>query len=452
MSDAIRVLVVDDEPVLRELFQEQLGGRGFAVTTAVDGQEGLDLLRAQAFDVVVLDLRMPRMDGLSLLRKMREEEMESEVIILTANAELDTAIEAMKLGAFDYLAKPCRLTEMEVVVRKAFDRRQLTRENRALRRMVAQREAAPTLIAQSPAMRRVLADVEKVAATESPVLIQGESGSGKELIARSIVARSERAGRPFLAVNCGAFQDELLESELFGHEKGAFTGAVAQKHGLFEVADGGTLFLDEVGEMSTAMQAKLLRVLEEGQIRRVGGTRVLKVNVRVLAATNKVLAQEVEAGRFRKDLFYRLNVLSLTLPPLCERSEDIPLLIAHFMGRQVGRRRPKRLSEEALALLTRYPWPGNVRELENLVERLMVFSEGEVIEAADLPPAVRTPAPRPAAAAPNGDAPASLKDVERVHIAMVLAHTGGNKSRAARVLGIDVKTLASKIKTYGLDT
>ena len=451
MSEAIRVLVVDDEPVLREMFQEHLVDRGFSVTAAADGQEGLDLLRVRGFDVVVLDLHMPRLDGLSLLRKMREEEMEGEAIILTANAEMDTAIEAMKLGAFDYLAKPCRLNEMEVVIRKAFDRRQMARENRALRRMVAQREAAPTLISQSPAMRKTLADVDKVAGTDSPVLIQGESGTGKELIARTIVARSERAGRAFLAVNCGAFQDELLESELFGHEKGAFTGAVSQKHGLFEVADGGTLFLDEVGEMSTAMQAKLLRVLEDGEIRRVGGTRVLKVNVRVLAATNKDLAQEVEGGRFRKDLFYRLNVLSLGLPPLRERPEDIPLLIAHFMGRQAGRRPPKRLSEEVLALLIRYAWPGNVRELENLVERLVVFSEGEVIEAADLPPAIRTPAPAPPSAAAGPLEPQSLKEVERLHIAKILAQTGGNKSRAARVLGIDVKTLASKIRAYGLD-
>jgi len=448
MGDAVRVLVVEDEPVLRGLYQDNLQEHGFAVTAAADGQEGLELLRAQAFDVVLLDLNMPRLDGLGLLRHMRAEDMEAEAIVLTATSELETAIEAMKLGAFDYLTKPARLHEMEVVIRKAFDRRQMARENRALRRIVAQREGAPTLIAQSPAMRRLLADVDKVAAADSPVLIQGESGTGKELIARGIVHKSARAGKVFLALNCGAFQDALLESELFGHEKGSFTGALAQKHGLFEVADGGTLFLDEVGEMSTAMQAKLLRVLEEGEIRRVGGTRVAKVNVRVITATNKDLAHEVDAGRFRKDLYYRLNVLSLTLPPLRERPGDIPLLIAHFMGRLAGRRPAKRLSEEALGLLTGYAWPGNIRELENLVERLVVFSENEVIEVADLPPTIRAPAAAAADAA-EGE-PQSLKDAERIHIAKVLAHCAGNKSRAARILGIDIKTLSAKIKTYGL--
>jgi DNA-binding NtrC family response regulator len=450
MREPIRVLVVDDDAALRDLFQENLEVRGCIVKCAADGQEGLDLLRAQAFDVVLLDLNMPRLNGMSLLRKMKEEEMEAEAIILTGHAELETAIEAMKLGAFDYLTKPCRTHEMEVVIRKAFDRRQMARENRALRRMVAQREEAPTLIAQSPAMRRVLADVEKVAGADGSVLILGESGTGKELIARTIVQQSERNGKPFLAVNCGAFQDELLESELFGHERGSFTGAVAQRHGLFEVAHGGTLLLDEVAEMSTAMQAKLLRVLEDGEIRRVGSTRVQKVDVRVIAATNKDLAQEVEGGRFRKDLFYRLHVLTLTLPPLRERPEDIPILIAHFMGRAAGRRAPRRLSEEALEILIRYHWPGNIRELENVVARLVVFSENDVIGASDLPPALRTPAPAPGA---HGEPePQSLKQVERLHIAQVLGQCGGNKSRAARVLGIDIKTLASKIKNYGLST
>jgi DNA-binding NtrC family response regulator len=450
MSESIRVLVVDDDPALRELFQENLEVRGCAVKSAADGQEGLDLLRTQAFDVVLLDLNMPRLNGMSLLHKMKEEEMEAEAVILTGHAELETAIEAMKLGAFDYLTKPCRIDEMEVVIRKAFDRRQMARENRALRRMVAQREQAPALIAQSPAMRKVLADVDKVAGADSPVLVLGESGTGKELIARAIVHKSERGGKPFLAVNCGAFQDELLESELFGHEKGAFTGAVAQRHGLFEVAHGGTLLLDEVGEMSTAMQAKLLRVLEDGEIRRVGSARVQKVDVRVIAATNKDLAQEVDSGRFRKDLFYRLHVLTLTLPPLRERPEDIPILIAHFMGRTAGRRPPKRLSEEALNLLSRYPWPGNIRELENVVARLVVFCEKDVIEASDLPQGVRVPARPPAA--PGEPEPQSLKQVERLHIAQVLSQCGGNKSRAARVLGIDIKTLASKIKNYGIST
>ena len=448
MSQGIRVLIVDDEPAIRIAFQENLELRGFAVASAADGQEGLDLLRAQAFDVVLLDLKMPRLDGLALLRKIKEEEMEAEAIILTAHADVDTAIEAMKLGAFDYLTKPCRLHEMEVVLRKAHERRQLARENRALRRMVAQRDEAPTLIAQSAVMRKVLADVDKVAGADRPVLILGESGTGKELIARAIVRKSARAGGPFLAVNCGAFQDELLESELFGHEKGAFTGAVAQRPGLFEVAHGGTLLLDEVGEMSTAMQAKLLRALEEGEIRRVGSTRVQKVNVRVIAATNRELAREVEGGRFRQDLFYRLHVLTLTLPPLRERPEDIPLLIAHFMGRLARRRPPKRLSEEALERLTRYAWPGNIRELENLVERLVIFSDHEVIGVADLPPDIRAPAPLPGAAA-EGEL-RSLKQVERAHIAKILFQCGGNKSQAARVLGIDIKTLASKIKAYGL--
>jgi DNA-binding NtrC family response regulator len=455
MTEPIRVLVVDDDPELRDFLREHLEEHGCAISTAPDGQAGWQILRSQGFDVALVDLVMPRLDGLDLLRRLKEEEEGGpEVIILTGHAELDTAVEALKLGACDYLRKPCHPPELAVVIRKAWERRRLSQENRALKRMVAQRLEGPVLIAESPAMRGIMRDVKKVAATDSPVLIQGESGTGKELIARAIVQQSARAGRVFLTVNCGAFQDELLESELFGHERGAFTGAVAQKPGLFEVAHGGTLFLDEVGEMSPAMQAKLLRVLEEGEIRRVGGTRVLRVDVRVLAATNRDLERETIAGRFRKDLFYRLHVLSLALPPLRERREDIPILIAHFMERLARRRPPKQVSGEALGLLVDHAWPGNVRELENLMERLVVFSEGEVIEVADLPVAIRAPGAARAAGeaespSPRDEAEAlSLKEVERRHIAAVLARSRGNRAKAARLLGIDVKTLYNKLRTY----
>ncbi|MGB4781649.1 sigma 54-interacting transcriptional regulator, partial [Candidatus Methylomirabilis sp.] len=411
---------------------------------AGSGEEALEQLRAREFDVVLLDLKMPGIGGMEALRRIRESGTSAEVVILTGHPDVDSAINAMKLGAYDYLTKPFKLSELEEVLRRAAERKRLREENTALRRMVAQREPAPIMIGQSPAIASLLATVRRIAPSEASVLIQGESGTGKSLVAKAIHAASPRASGPFLIINCSGFQDPLLESELFGHEKGAFTGATSVKQGLFEVAGSGTLLLDEVGEMSPAMQAKLLQVLDTKELRRVGGTRVHRADVRIIAATNKDLAQEVRTGRFREDLYYRLNVVSLTLPSLRERKEDIPLLIEHFLRQfRVTGQKAKTVFPEAMPLLADYPWPGNVRELANTIERLLILSSGDVISLEDLPPNIRFPS-----GLTGG--PASLVEMERLHLIRVLDHTGGKKMQAARLLGIDLKTLNSKIKRYNI--
>jgi DNA-binding NtrC family response regulator len=443
-AGSIRVLVVDDERPTRLLMEKELPRAGYVVTSAESGEEALEQVRAQEFDVILLDLKMPGIGGMEALRRIRESGASSEVVILTGHPDVDSAIAAMKLGAYDYLTKPFKLSELEEVLRRAAERRQLRQENTALRRMVTQREPAPLVVGQGQAITALLATVRRIASSEATVLIQGESGTGKGLVARTIHEASPRAGGPFLVINCSGFQDQLLESELFGHERGAFTGAIAAKQGLFEVAGGGSLLLDEVGEMSPAMQAKLLQVLDTREMRRVGGTRVHRVDVRVIAATNKDLAQEVRAGRFREDLYYRLNVVSLTVPPLRERKEDIPLLIDHFMKHfGAAGSAGKMLSPEARQLLMDYAWPGNVRELANIIERLLILTPGQVIAPEDLPADIRF-----------GGGPArgasSLVEMERLHLARVLKETGGKKMQAARLLGIDIKTLNKKIKDYGI--
>ncbi len=447
-GEPIRVLVVDDERPIRFLLEKELPRAGCAVTVAESGEGALEQLRAQDFNVVLLDLKMPGIGGMEALRRVRESGVSAEVVVLTGHPDVSSAIEAMKLGAYDYLTKPFKLAEVEVVLRRAAERKRLQKENAALRQMVAQREISPPIQGRSPAIAAILEIVERVAPTDASILIEGESGTGKGLVAQAIHRGSARAGGPFLAINCGGFQDPLLESELFGHEKGAFTGASSAKEGLFEVADGGTLFLDEVGEMSPAMQAKLLQVLDSRQLRRVGGTRLHRVDVRIVAATNKTLAEEVREGRFREDLYYRLNVVNLVVPPLRERKEDIPLLAEHFLAAmQVSGRKAKGVSPEAMRCLADYSWPGNVRELANMIERLIILTRGQVIEVKDLPPTLRGGA----SAAPAATAmPVSLSDMERLHIARILAETGGKKMRAARLLGIDLKTLNKKIKDYGI--
>ncbi|MFB3818354.1 MAG: sigma-54-dependent transcriptional regulator [Candidatus Methylomirabilales bacterium] len=451
MAEGIRVLAVDDERPTRFLMERELPRSGFAVTPAESGEEALDRLREREFDVVLLDLNMPGIGGMETLRRIRESGTAAEVVVLTGYPDVGSAIEAMKLGAYDYLTKPFKLAEVEVVLRRAADRKRLQKENLALRRMVAQRGGQKLLVGKSAAMEQVLRTVNRIAATDANVLIEGESGTGKGLVAQSIHRQSRRAEAAFLAINCSGFQDALLESELFGHEKGAFTGATSPKPGLFEVADGGTLFLDEVGEMSPAMQAKLLQVLDSRELRRVGGTRVTRVDVRIIAATNKRLADEVQAGRFREDLYYRLNVVGVTMPPLRDRKDDIPLLVEHFLDRHRTSVGPaKSMAPEAMRALTEYAWPGNVRELSNIVERLAILTPGAVIGPEDLPVSLRG-APRAAAApAPSPDVPPSLSEVEREHIARVLAHTRGKKMQAARLLGIDLKTLNKKIKDYSI--
>ncbi len=446
MGGEVRVLAVDDEEPIRILLKEELSRRGYQVTVAAEGESALRLLADNHFDAVLLDLKMPGIDGMEVLRRVKGEGLGTEVLILTGHADVDSAIAAMKLGAFDYLTKPFRLAEVDLALQKAVERTRLSRENLALRTIVERHEAFPEIVGTSPEIRSVLGTVTKVAPSDSTVLIQGESGTGKELVARAIHLHSLRTDKPFLAINCGAFQDELLESELFGHEKGAFTGATGLKHGLFEVAEGGALFLDEVGEMSSAMQVKLLRVLDTGEVRRVGSNKILRVNVRIISASNKNLRQSVEEGRFRSDLFYRLNVVTLTLPPLRERPGDIPLLVAHIMRRlEREGQKPRRFSSEAVEALMTYPWPGNIRELENVVERVLLLAEKEEIAPEDLPLASPSPVSAPP---PEEDmAMLTLEEVERQHILRVLAHCGGNKSLAARRLGIDVKTLRKKATT-----
>jgi len=443
-TGAITVLVVDDERPTRLLMEKELPRAGFAVTCSESGEEALERLRAREFDVILLDLKMPGIGGMEALRRIRDSGASAEVVVLTGHPDVDSAINAMKLGAFDYLTKPFKLAEVEEVLRRAAERRRLQQENTALRRMVSQREPAAVIIGQGKAVAALMATVKRIAPTDANVLILGESGTGKGLVAEAIHAASPRATGPFLVINCSGFQDQLLESELFGHEKGAFTGATTAKQGLFEVAERGTLLLDEVGEMSPAMQAKLLQVLDTREMRRVGGTRVHRVDVRIIAATNKDLAQEVRAGRFREDLYYRLNVVSLTLPSLRERREDIPLLVEHFLRQfRVTGQKLKTISPEAMQSLVDYPWPGNVRELANTTERQMILTPGDVIGLEDLPPNIRAPG------GPAGG-PASLAEMERLHLTRVLAHTRGRKMQAARLLGIDLKTLNSKIKRYSI--
>ncbi len=442
----MRVLVVDDEEPFRILMESELGRMGHTVQCVKSGEEALQALAAQDVEVVLLDLKMPGLGGMETLTRMKDGGIAAEVIILTGHPDIDDAIQAMKLGAYDYLTKPARLAEVEELLKRAAEKKQLQRENVALRRMVAQTEGAPLILGRGQAVRALLDTIRRIGPSDANVLIQGETGTGKGLVARAIHHESQRSARPFLALNCSAFQDQLLESELFGYERGAFTGAVHAKPGLFEVADGGTLVLDEVGEMSPAMQAKLLQVLDVGELRRVGGTRTISVNVRILAATNKDLAEEARAGRFRQDLHYRLNVISVSLPPLRQRKEDVPLLIEHFLQQfRLPGRPVKVVSQEAQRLLVDYPWPGNIRELANTLERLVILAPGPIIGPDDLPPNIR--APQQALAGVDArDLP--LYEMERRHILRVLERTQGKKAEAARLLGIHLKTLNRKLRQY----
>jgi DNA-binding NtrC family response regulator len=442
------VLVVDDEKPTRVLMERELPQTGCVVVTAQSGEEALEILSRQDFDVVLLDLKMPGLGGMATLRRLRSSGNPAEVVVLTGHPEVESAIEAMKLGAYDYLIKPFKLSEVEAVLRRAAEKRRLQEENIALRRIVGQGDAAAVILGESQAMRSLLEMVQRVAASPAPVLILGETGTGKGLIARAIHQASPRTDHPFLVINCSAFQDQLLESELFGHERGAFTGAISAKAGLFEVADRGSVFLDEVAEMSPAMQAKLLQVLDTGELRRVGGTRLRQVDTRIFGATNKDLEQEFHAGRFREDLFFRLNVVSLAVPPLRDRKEDIPRLAEHFLDQfRLPGQQPKSLSSEALQLLTEYSWPGNVRELANTIERLVLLVPGTIIEPEDLPPNIRPSVDLPPQ---EGDVPLPLTEVERLSIMRALRYTGGKKAPAARLLGIDVKTLTHKIQRYNI--
>jgi len=411
------------------------------------------VLGREEVDVAVVDVHLPDHSGIDILRWARAAELDAELVVLTGHADVETAVQAMRLGAYDFITKPWKNAVLREVVAKAAEKKALRRENSALKAVVSRRDALPSIVGQTAEIREVLAVIGRVAQSDSPVLVQGESGTGKELIARSLHLQSRRAGRPFVSINCGALPDSLLESELFGHKKGAFSGAIASRIGLFEAANGGTLFLDEVGEMSPAMQVRLLRVLDSGELRRVGEERVFHVDVRVVAATAKDLAHEAADGRFRWDLFYRVSTIVIPVPPLRRRTADVPLLIDHFLAGR-GRGQSLRFAPDAMARLREYGWPGNIRELRNFLERLQILHEGHEVRASDLPGEFNTALaapPRPAPTGPADDAVlVPLVEVERRHVERVLNATGWNKARAARVLEVDIKTLNKKVRDFHL--
>ena len=440
-----RLLIVDDEESFRKLTARELERSGFVVGTAGNLAEARAALARQNFHVVLLDVRMPDGSGLDLLPEIRESYPSTDVVMLTAYGTVQEAIRAMKEGAHDFLTKPCKLAELEAVLEKVFEHQTLERGNTALQREVERLIPTDGFVGKSAQIREMLQMVSRVAETDSTVLIRGESGVGKELVARAVHRQSRRARQPFVVVDCASLHENLLQSELFGHEKGAYTGAIRLKHGLFEVADRGTIFLDEIGELTPPLQVKLLRVLETGMFRRVGGTADLKVDVRVITATNRALETMMSEKAFREDLFYRLNVFGLTIPPLRERREDIPLLVEHFIrSSAIVPKRNVRVGPHAMDVLTRYLWPGNVRELENVIERALILCDAGSIEPEHLPLGVRLePSFRPAA---EDTSLVTLEEVERRYVRRVLEECRGHRQKAASILGISERNLYRKLK------
>ncbi|HEX7241301.1 MAG TPA: sigma-54 dependent transcriptional regulator [Longimicrobiaceae bacterium] len=455
MSDAPKILVIDDETAILDTLRILLKREGFDVRTAVGGREGLERLAEVRPDVVLSDVRMPGVGGLEVLLAAREADPTLPVILMTAQASLQTAIRAVNEGAFYYIQKPFANDELVAICRRAAESRQLKVENQALKSEIRRRDRSDPVrpIGKARRFLDVLRMADTVAPSDSTVLISGESGTGKEVLARYIHERSDRADGPFVSINCGALPENLLESELFGHVKGSFTGAVRDKQGLFVAAKGGTFFLDEVGEMSPAIQVKLLRALQEREVIPVGATETLPIDVRIIAATNRDLEEEIRRGGFRSDLYYRLNVITLTLPTLRERAEDVPILAEYFLQRfsRTRGREPMLLSPDALAVLQGYDWPGNVRELENALERAVVLTADGEIPSSALPSRITERAPQPLVSDRLPPNP-TLEIIERAYIFWVLQSEGGNKSRAAEVLGIDPSTLYRKLMRYGMDT
>ncbi len=444
----IRLLAVDDDESLLEMMTQRFDRKGFKIAAANCGADALKLAADARFDVALLDVNLPDMTGIELLSKLREQNSELECIMLTANASIENAIQAMRAGAYDYLTKPFHFNELDIQIQKAFEKVSLVRRERQWVEHLRFESPRYKMVGSSPGHLRVMQLIEKVAPTDATVLIRGASGTGKELVARAIHYNSPRRDRPLVTVNCAALQETLLESELFGHEKGAFTGAVQAKPGLIEVAEGGTLFVDEIAEMAPGLQAKLLRVLENGNYRRVGSTHEGVANVRIVAATNKNLEDEQKNGRFREDLYYRLNVVAVQLPALRERRQDIPELVRHFLTtRQIGPT-PFAITPDALELLQHYDWPGNVRELANVLERAQILAEENTVTVDDLPDNLID---HHASGNPGNPADARrLRDVERRHVAEVLRSENGNKVHTAKVLGISRRALYRLIKKYHL--
>jgi DNA-binding NtrC family response regulator len=451
------ILVADDDAVARDLLVEALKKEGYAVEAFASGEEIIARGRQGQVDLVLTDIRMGAVDGLTVLREFKRMSPDTAVVVLTSFGSLEGAIQAIKQGAYDYLAKPFKKEDITLVVKRSLDHCRLVRENTRIREELKTKDEWSPLVGSSPAMLEVYTLVARVTESKSTVLLQGESGTGKELIARAIHANGPRRDKPFIPVNCGALPDTLLESEMFGYEKGAFTGAVGSKVGLFESANGGTLFLDEIGELGQAVQVKLLRVMQDHEIRRVGGTTSTKIDVRIIAATNRDLEQLVKEGKYRDDLFYRLNVVRITLPPLVERREDIPMLAHHFLEKYApGTAHAVRgVLPETMKLLTQYRWPGNVRELENAIERAVSLGHGPFLTPDDLPAQLRRPeylSKETAEAISSGDEGClSLEEVEKRHLVRVLKETKGNKVRAAKILGIDRRTLYRMAERFGLD-
>ncbi len=438
------ILIVDDERSIRDSLEVVLQEEGYGTAVASTGKEALKHAEEQSFDVIITDLKMPEMDGMELLRKCRKMCPQTFIIIITAHGSLESAIQALRIGAYDYILKPFDFDDVLLKIRRMLRHKELIRENQILRQEIEEKFDFSNIIGQSAGMKQVFRLIEKVAKTKGNVLITGKSGTGKELVAKAIHYNSERAGKPFVAINCGAIVDTLLESEFFGHKKGSFTGAVRDKDGHFKLANGGTLFLDEIGDIPLHLQVKLLRAIEESEILPVGGTATIKTDIRIIAATNRNLLDEIEAGRFRDDLYYRLNVVEIKLPSLSERREDIPLLVEHFIKKynKELNRQVISVDNETMRILMNYSWKGGIRELENIIERALILSEGEYVTVEDLPANLLE-------AGLSGAMPDKLKEAvaqfERSHIIGVLKRTFNNKEESAKILGISLSSLYRKM-------
>ncbi len=454
------LLFVDDDPEVRTVLVRRFQRRNYHTSEASDGIEALEMLERRAFDVAIVDLDMPRMSGIEMVERLKAAHNECEIIMLTGQGSIETAVQAMKLGAVDFLIKPVALDTLEMVVQKALHARRLRKENQQLKVVLERSKPAAKMLGQSPPMREVFRLIERAAPTDRPILIQGESGTGKELVARALHQASPLAEKPLVVINCAALPETLLESELFGYEKGTFTGAVAAKAGLFEIADGGTLFIDEIGELAGSLQAKLLRVLEDGSMRRIGSLKERRVKVRIISATNRDLAAEVKAMRFREDLYYRINVMTIEMPPLRTRLGDVELLVKHFAGADW------QVEPVAMRALENYTWPGNVRQLFNALERAKIMSDDHVIRADQLPPEIRQASGLPTTpsfgAAPRAAAPVmrssldnitgdNLTELKRAHIVQILEREQGNKARAARALGVSRRKLYRLLEKYQIE-